>query len=276
VILVIPSVDHEIEVRNRLMPLLAASRPTLSFVYDAMRAPDALSCSASVDEIAAHVLARLDRVARAHVHLLGISVGGLVAQEVALSAPERLASMTLASTSCGDPSMAVQPEPIAANMLVMRASLPPRASVEAMIPYAYATATPRARITEDVERRLRDYPETASAHLHQVMRASRWRLPIERLRNAAVPTLVVHGTHDRMVPFRNAEILASAIPGARLVGIRGAGHMLSTDAPRRLAHAVAEFHDGVAKEINPPEALVSGTSPGRTLRPVLQDDTSLE
>lgn len=180
--------------------------------------------------------------------MVGISVGGLVAQQLALSAPERLASLILVSTCCGDPSEAVQPEPIATNMLASRVSLPHCAAMEAMVPYAYARGTPRGWIAEDVARRLREHPTTAEDHLVQLMAASAWRMPVGRLREVTTRTLVIHGTHDRMVPARNAEILTAAIPRAGFVAIDRAGHMLSTDAPETFARAITEFVDGASDQ----------------------------
>lgn len=255
-IVLIPSVDQAIEARVRLLPLLARSRRTVSIAYDG-NTPGSLSCSASVEEFAAHVVAVLDSVAVERAHMVGIAVGGLVAQQLALGAPERLASVILASTCCGDPSAAVQPEPIAANMLATRGSLPQRAAIEAIIPYAYARTTPRTWIAEDVARRLREHPTTAEDHLVQLMAASAWRMPVGRLRQVTTRTLVIHGTHDRMVPARNAEILAAAIPRTGFVAIDRAGHMLSTDAPDRFARAITEW----VGRADRPEALTSGTSP---------------
>jgi 3-oxoadipate enol-lactonase len=267
-IVLVPSVDHAIEARARLMPLLSRSRPTVSVAYDGST-PGSQWCSASVEEMAKHVLALLDSVAAERAHMVGIAVGGLVAQQLALAFPERVASVTLASTCCGDPSAAVQPEPIATNMLVTRVSLPHRAAMEVMIPYAYARSTPRARISEDIARRLCERPTTAEDHLVQLMAASPWRMSVRRLREVTTRTLVIHGTHDRMVPVRNAEILAATIPRARFVAIERAGHMLSTDAPERFAQAVTELID----RADGPAALRSGASPRRAVGSVLEDDT---
>lgn len=199
----------------------------------------------TVETMARYALAVIDAAGGGQANILGISLGGLVVQQIALSAPERVKSLILAATSCGDPAVAVPAPPVVAETLRTRASLAPRESIEVMIPYAYSSATPREWIDEDTRRRL-ERPTTPEGYMNQLMGASQWRGSVDRLKDIASPTLVVHGTDDGMVPVANADVLAAAIPGAELVLIDGAGHVLMTDVAERLAEIVAGFIDRVS------------------------------
>ena len=65
-----------------------------------------------------------------------------------------------------------------------------------------------------------------------------------RLRAVQVPTLVIHGTEDRMLEFVNGDLVASLIPGARLEPLQGVGHIVYTEQPERIAQLVREHAAG--------------------------------
>jgi pimeloyl-ACP methyl ester carboxylesterase len=113
--------------------------------------------------------------------------------------------------------------------------------VWASVPYNYAPATRRRhgqRIAEDIEQRLR-FPIEPAPYSAQLA-AAFGHDAHGRLGEIRAPTLVVHGTEDRMVPPANAELLAQAIPGGQVLLGDGAGHLYFTDAPD-LDRAVGDF-----------------------------------
>jgi pimeloyl-ACP methyl ester carboxylesterase len=102
----------------------------------------------------------------------------------------------------------------------------------ASVPYSYATVTRRrraARIGEDIAERLKS---PLDREHHRVQRAAALSFDaVDHLPAISVPTLVVHGEEDRLVPLENGRLLAAAIPDARLHTLTDAGHLYMTDQP---------------------------------------------
>src|SRR5262249_44135022 len=159
----------------------------------------------------------------------GISMGGMIAQELALGFPDRVASLVLGATSAGG-ALATPPDPSTLAFLARRAAMPDEEGRWASVPYVYSERTRRSggeRIGEDVARR-RTYAFHAGGYRAQLMAASAHD-PAARLGEITAPTLVLHGTEDRMVPPANGRALATAIPGARLLELENAAHLYTTD-----------------------------------------------
>lgn len=192
----------------------------------------------SVATMAADALAVLDAAGEASAHVVGASMGGLIAQELALAAPDRVRSLALA---CTHPGLAhgVMPDQAALELVAARASMTPDEAAEASIPLVYAAGTPRSRIDEDFVVRAR-FPTDPVGYANQAAGS----FPFDRyadLGRITIRTLVVHGAEDRLVPAGNAKILADAIPGARLELVEGASHILFTDQESRVGDLLADF-----------------------------------
>jgi pimeloyl-ACP methyl ester carboxylesterase len=121
-----------------------------------------------------------------------------------------------------------------------RVSMPPEQGARHMIPFVYDETTPRERIEEDVAVRMRCYPPAASSEA-QAAGVFSWAGTYERLSSIAMPTLVLHGETDRLVPAENARLLADAIPGAKLVLLPRASHVFWTDQPEATMEALRDF-----------------------------------
>jgi pimeloyl-ACP methyl ester carboxylesterase len=133
------------------------------------------------------------------------------------------------------------------DMLRNRATLPLEESVRASIDVGYAKTTPRERIEEDVRLRL-EIPTTNEGYASQLMAGLGYPGTLSRLHTVTVPTLVLTGDQDQMVPPANSDILMSALPDARKVVIPGAGHVVFTDQPEAVTTAMLEFLDGVGAD----------------------------
>lgn len=180
----------------------------------------------TVEMMAADCLAVLDDAGVERAHVVGISMGGLMAQELALSHPERLLSLTLMASHPGI-SAGIFPEEVFA-LLARRATLTPLEAREASIPFNYAPTTSREQIEQDWAVRLEG---TASPEGYAAQGGTALWSGYDRLPGITVPTQVMYGDKDRLCVPANSEKLAAAIPSARLVPVAGANHILTTDQP---------------------------------------------
>lgn len=180
----------------------------------------------------------LDALRLTSAHLVGMSMGGPIAQVVALDYPDRVASLTLISTSPsgGDPDL---PEMSAETGAEFAAVASPdwsdrAAVIDYQLQLARVCASRSSPFDEEELRRLagrvldRTSNVEASMTNHDFLKgADRWR---ERLRDLDVPTLVIHGTEDPVLPYGQALALAREIRGAELLPLERTGHEL----PRRV------------------------------------------
>ena len=193
----------------------------------------------SVETMTADCLAVLDAADVATAHVVGISMGGLMAQEIALTAPERVRSLCLLATHPGIAHAVMNPEAIA--MLGKRGEMTPREAADASVPFNYAPSTPRERIEEDWAVRL-PLAATNAGYLAQATGTAQWD-GHDRLGRITAPTLVVHGELDALVPPANGRILADRIPGAELVTVPMANHLLGTDQPEQVSELLVGWLD---------------------------------
>jgi pimeloyl-ACP methyl ester carboxylesterase len=170
------------------------------------------------------------RVARAHV--VGISMGGGIAQHLGLDHADRVASLTLLSTSHGGPDLPPMSEELRARFEEPSPE-PDWSDRQAVVDYivddlrAYAGTLPFA---EEEMRVLVGRVVDRTVNIASSM-TNHWILedgePVRpQLGELTVQTLVLHGTEDPLFPYGHAEALAAEIPGARLVPLEGVGHEL--------------------------------------------------
>jgi pimeloyl-ACP methyl ester carboxylesterase len=190
-------------------------------------------------QLAGAVTAVLDDLELDRVDLLGYSLGGVVAQELARRAPERVDRLILAATTPGLPS--IPPNPLVAMLMLSPARYYDRRLAEAIVPRIAGGRTARdprvlrARLGE----RLAD-PPTPIGYLHQLCSVWGWsgHLHLRRLR---MPTLVLHGSEDPLVPVLNARYMARVIPDATLRIIEDGGHLILFDEPSATGEAITGF-----------------------------------
>jgi pimeloyl-ACP methyl ester carboxylesterase len=178
----------------------------------------------------------LDALAVGRAHVVGMSMGGGIAQELALVYPNRVASLTLISTSPAVPREADEPAlPPPSDELRKRFAEPlpepdwsDRAAVvdyliEDWRPYFGSGSFDETALRELAARVVERTTNIASSMTnHSVMEQGE---PVRaRLGEIRAPTLVVHGTDDPLFPYAHGEALASEIPGARLLRLDGVGH----------------------------------------------------
>lgn len=223
---------------HRLRPRLAADFRVVSFDNRGAGRSEVPSQPYTFESMASDAVAVLDAAGIESAHVLGLSMGGLIAQEVALAHPSRVRSLVLASTHVGLPYLG-DVDPSVAHQLEAAGRLPSAERAQALVSIQYASETPEAEILLD-QKVASEFPTTAEGFQGQLQAAAPWGRP-EDLRQLAAPTLVMHGLDDRLVGVANGRRLADAIPGAQWVVFEGSGHQLFTDREADAADAVREF-----------------------------------
>jgi len=222
----------------RTRPVLAAGHRTIALDNRGVGQSEVPAGPYPIPVMASDALAVLDAAGIESAHVFGISMGGMIAQELALQNPKRVRSLILGCTACGGPH-AVRAKPEANQMLMARAKMTPEDAAQAAIPFIYDQGTPREKIDEDlaVRRPWFAHPDAYAAQLAGILT---WEA-YSRLDTIAAPTLVIHGENDQLVPPGNGELIALRIPGAKLVLIPRAGHIFTTDQPDIAHHAISDF-----------------------------------
>ena len=184
----------------------------------------------------------LDVLGYPRVSLLGYSFGGLLAQQVAHISPDRVERLILVATGCG--LGAVPGKPSAMLALLTPTRYYSRSYFEKLGPVLYGG---RCRRDPDALRRLASarltHPPTGRGYLWQLLATSGWS-SLPWLTDLRMPTLVLSGDDDPVVPAVNGRLLASRIPNARLELIEGGGHLMLLDQPEDVAPRVMDFLAG--------------------------------
>ncbi len=232
-VLLIMGLSFTHEMWFRAIPWVARGYRVIAFDNRGMGRSDVPRGPYTIRQMAGDAAAVLDAAGIAAAHVIGASMGGMIAQELALRFPERVLSLVLACTTHGG-VFSKWPEFIRRPW-----SLRNLQRAGQMIPFLYAGATPRERIDEDLRMRAgcTCCRRGVTGQIAAVMGWSSRR----RLSRIRVPTLVIHGDDDRIVPPDNGRALVARIPGAQFQLVHQAGHILLTDQPEACAEAVLNF-----------------------------------
>jgi pimeloyl-ACP methyl ester carboxylesterase len=240
---------------HRTRPVLAKQFRTLAFDNRGVGQSDVPPGPYSIPLMASDAAAVLDAAKLESAHIFGVSMGGMIAQELALQNAKRVRSLILGCTSAGGPT-AVRAEKEAAQMLMARGHMTTDEALEAPVPFIYDRRTPREPIDEDIAIRRRWFPRP-EAYVAQLQGILAWE-SYSRISAIRVPTLVIHGESDRLVPPGNGERIAERIPDAKLVMIPHASHLFVTDQPEASHNAILNFlgeqTGGVGRGGRPPHA----------------------
>jgi pimeloyl-ACP methyl ester carboxylesterase len=192
----------------------------------------------TIAELAADALTVMDAAGFETAHVLGISMGGMTAQELALAAPERLRTLTLGCTYSGGPGSSLIAAEDAGPLLEAFAS----GDLQRALRAAYdVNLSPGFRAEEAAWDDFAAMAAALPARQQTVglqMGAIGAHDTQARLSDIAAPTLVIHGTADKMIPVANAELIAAQIPGARLEILEDVGHMFWWEQPEHSAELI--------------------------------------
>ena len=227
--------------------MASMGRPNI--VWEAMKLRLGFSVNSpySLQDMANDALGVLDTLGIARAHIVGLSMGGMIAQRIALSQPARALTLCSIMSSSGARGL---PQ---ARAEVMRALLsrPDGRSAEAVENHyvnlfrvigSPAYPTPEGSLRERIRASAqRNFDPAGTLRQMAAIMADRGRAKL--LAQVRTPTLVLHGRADPLVPFSHGEDTARRIPGARLVAIDGMGHDLPPGAlPQLLGPLITHLH----------------------------------
>ncbi|MBB4890505.1 pimeloyl-ACP methyl ester carboxylesterase [Streptomyces netropsis] len=213
--------------------------------FPAALAGDLSTASYSLSDLAADTVGLLDALGLAGVHLVGSSMGGMIAQMVAIEYPDRVRSLTSMMSTTGEPGVGEADFSVFAEL-----GGPPQdreAFVEWQVRALGLAASPGfafdAAAAAERAGRVFDRGYDALGMQRQGLAVVATGDRTERLRSLRVPTLVVHGASDILCDVSGGRATAAAVPGAELVILEGMGHNLPQDVwPELVGHIAMLVH----------------------------------
>jgi len=225
---------------SRQLPAFSQRYRTLVFDNRGAGATDKPDQEYSIALFAQDTVRLLDSLGISRAHLLGLSMGGMIAQEIALSYPERVACLILCCTNCGW-RRSIPPAAEVLQTLTTREGLSPEEMVRRSLPFMFSREyleNQPADVEEFVALSLREpQPEYAfKRQLAATMSFDSWG----RLGRIKSPTLVMTGKEDLLIPPQNSQILAQGIPSAQLAILAG-GHGFFWEQAQQFNQTVLDF-----------------------------------
>jgi pimeloyl-ACP methyl ester carboxylesterase len=224
----------------RTVAALSPALRVITFDHRGVGQSESLLPAFTTEAMADDAVSILDELGLDDVHLYGISLGGMVAQQVALRHPRRVRSLVLGATQPGG-RRAVRADREVLDFFQRRPGMRAEQAAWASVPFNYGRrfrAEHEDRIAEDIEWRLAQ-PFTAHAYRSQIFAAAMHNC-YGRLDRIEAPTLVVHGADDRVIPVQNAHLMAARLVDCRLIELDAIGHLYPTEMPE-IDHQIGRF-----------------------------------
>ena len=233
---------HAVRYDNRDVGLSSRLEVGLPDIYQVLRGE--VAPPYRLEDMAEDASALLDGLGFRPAHIAGASMGGFIAQLLAINHPDRVLSLT-AIVSGPAPRESVPATPEGAAVLMTPPAPTHEERISQGVELRRALVGSGDPFDEEEERwrtqRALDrafYPAGVGRQLLATLSAQPW---LERLATVAVPTLVIGGLEDILIPVENARMIAAAIPGARLIEVEGMGHDLPKRVWQQVADAMAEL-----------------------------------
>lgn len=225
---------------ERFRPLLEEQFEVVVFDNRGMGLSSRVSEGFSIAEMAADTAGLLDALELETAHVMGISMGGMIAQELALAQPQRLRSLTLGCTYCGgEGSQLMDPADFQGMVAAMASGDRDRimrAMYELNLSPGFRSEESRYSEFAEMGAKLPAPRGVVGFQLQAIVTHD----TSERLPGLTVPTLVLHGTVDRVLGVANGRQIASLVPDSRLEIFDEVGHMFWWEQPKRSAGLVRE------------------------------------
>jgi 3-oxoadipate enol-lactonase len=219
-----------------VVPALAEGFRVLTFDNRGIGGSDKPEGPYTAREMAVDALQVLDEAGVSRAHILGASLGGMIAQEVAVAAPERVRRLVLCCTTPGGADSVPMPE-VTIRLFQEAPSLAPEVALRRFVANALGGDAPEELVDELFALRVANPPDPAG---WQAQAAAGTTFP-GVTGEIVAPTLILQGTDDNVVDERNAGVLASRIPGARVELFDGSGHLFFWEQPDEFVRIVTGF-----------------------------------
>jgi 3-oxoadipate enol-lactonase len=195
----------------------------------------------SILMMAQDVLGLLDHLKIERAHVFGLSMGGMIAQELAIHYPERVSGLILASTHCGGRHQITASEEVRSVLMDMIHTASDESKLKAAACLFYKETLEKrpevARRYSEISLKRPVSAKTLSKQWEAILKHDAF----DRLPRIKAPTLVLTGDADVLIPPENSKILAERIPGAELKIISGGGHQVLVEQPEACNAAVLDF-----------------------------------
>ena len=188
----------------------------------------------SMEIYAQDVIKLMDSLGLAKAHVLGISMGGMIAQQLAVSYPDRISKLVLGATSCS--AKFIRKNPRIASLLVLKWA--PRIAMRALLSKEFIATQPA--LVERLLQVSRAHPASASTMKRQSKAVKHYDLA-ENVSAIAAPTLIMAGTDDQIINHENSDILAAKIRHSQLIKYLGVGHIFPLERRAEAHMAIIKF-----------------------------------
>ena len=235
------NVDHWYE----QVPVLSKKYQLLVFDNRGIARSSDPGGSFSTKNMAADTAALMEALGIKKAHVLGYSMGGMIAQELALAYPEKIIGLILVATDCGI-SLRIKAQPEYSRLFTEMIRLGTNEAKTAAAGCLFAKQTFESRpdvIQRYAEVSLR-FPAPQKT-LERQWEAITRHDACDRLQNITAPTLVITGSEDVLIPPENSRVLAERIPDAQARSIDG-GHLFVVEQAQQFNEAVLDFLDGLS------------------------------
>jgi 3-oxoadipate enol-lactonase len=186
--------------------------------------------------MAGDALQVLDEAGLERAHVLGASLGGMIAQELAAGAPDRVEKLVLCCTTPGGDATVPMPD-VTVQLFAEAPTLAPEVALRRFVENALATDASADLIQELYDLRVANPPDPAGWQAQ----AAAGLTFAGADGTITAPTLIVTGTEDNVVDPHNSDVLAERIPGAEVQRIGNAGHLFFWEQPDAFVRIISEF-----------------------------------
>jgi pimeloyl-ACP methyl ester carboxylesterase len=196
----------------------------------------------SIKTMAEDLAALMDAVDIRRAHVLGISMGGMIAQEFALNWPERVEKLVLCATNCGGAEQILASNEVLQTLMSFAQREHDQELVKETLPLLLSEdfIAENPQWIEERTAAILKIPTTPSSYGRQLGAIMNFHT-FERLGSITAPVLVLHGKKDILIPPENAKILAEKIPGAELALFENSAHLVFSQETQIVTNAIVEF-----------------------------------
>lgn len=224
-----------------LAPALATSFRVLTFDQRGSGLSEKPDMDYSIAMLAGDTAALMDHLGVSPAHIIGVSMGGMIAQELALRHPRKIRALVLGCTTAGGPrEIRAEGNALAAAYSTAPMSAEERGAALARAAFSKGYLERHPEIIPAMIEARRQRPIDPIALGHR-MKALHEHDTYDRLPKINCPTLIITGKEDALIAWENSRILAERIPGATLVLLEPAGHCFWLEQPDQSRDAILRF-----------------------------------